>query len=318
MTGAGSPTGICVYEGKLLPRDVLEPGDPLRRGAERGAVVPGESGRGGVHGRGREHPAGGAGQVVRPSDVCVAPDGSLMVSDWYDPGVGGHATGDKNLQAGVKGRVYRVAPAGREVRGAEVGFVVSGGGGGGAEVTEQRDAVPRVDEAARDGPGGGGGAGEAVGAEGRAAAAGAGRCTCLRTKGVEEKYVKAGLADADADIRVTALRIARERKMDVLPIVKQMVQDRVAQVRREAAIALRGNKSPEAAAVWAELAAQAYPGRPLGDRGAGDRGGGAGRGVLRRVAEEGRPQLEHPGRAGHRLADSERGVRTAAGADRAR
>ena len=32
----------------------------------------------------------------RPSDVCVAPDGALLVADWYDPGVGGHATGDKD------------------------------------------------------------------------------------------------------------------------------------------------------------------------------------------------------------------------------
>jgi glucose/arabinose dehydrogenase len=30
----------------------------------------------------------------RPSDVAVAPDGSLIVADWYDPGVGGHGMGD--------------------------------------------------------------------------------------------------------------------------------------------------------------------------------------------------------------------------------
>ena len=30
----------------------------------------------------------------RPSDVCVAPDGSLLVADWYDPGVGGHRMQD--------------------------------------------------------------------------------------------------------------------------------------------------------------------------------------------------------------------------------
>ena len=30
----------------------------------------------------------------RPADVCVAPDGSLFVTDWYDPGVGGHAQRD--------------------------------------------------------------------------------------------------------------------------------------------------------------------------------------------------------------------------------
>ena len=28
-------------------------------------------------------------QWFRPSDVCVAPDGSLIIADWYDPGVGG-------------------------------------------------------------------------------------------------------------------------------------------------------------------------------------------------------------------------------------
>src|SRR5262249_57428136 len=41
----------------------------------------------------------------RPSDVCVAPDGSVFVCDWYDPGVGGHGIGDF-----TRGRIYRVAP----------------------------------------------------------------------------------------------------------------------------------------------------------------------------------------------------------------
>jgi glucose/arabinose dehydrogenase len=39
----------------------------------------------------------------RPADVCVAPDGSLIVADWYDPGVGGHQVGDLD-----RGRLYRV------------------------------------------------------------------------------------------------------------------------------------------------------------------------------------------------------------------
>ena len=42
-----------------------------------------------------------------PSDVCVAPDGSLFVTDWYDPGVGGHAMGDID-----RGRIFRLAPPG--------------------------------------------------------------------------------------------------------------------------------------------------------------------------------------------------------------
>ena len=34
-------------------------------------------------------------QWFRPADVCVAPDGSLIIADWYDPGVGGHQAGDQ-------------------------------------------------------------------------------------------------------------------------------------------------------------------------------------------------------------------------------
>jgi putative heme-binding domain-containing protein len=45
----------------------------------------------------------------RPSDVCVAPDGSVFVADWYDPGVGGHGMGDIKM-----GRVYRLAPVGHK------------------------------------------------------------------------------------------------------------------------------------------------------------------------------------------------------------
>jgi putative heme-binding domain-containing protein len=43
----------------------------------------------------------------RPVDVCAAPDGSLMVADWYDGGVGGHAFRDQTT-----GRIYRIANKG--------------------------------------------------------------------------------------------------------------------------------------------------------------------------------------------------------------
>ena len=37
----------------------------------------------------------------------MAPDGSLFVTDWYDPGVGGHRQGDTD-----RGRLFRLAPPG--------------------------------------------------------------------------------------------------------------------------------------------------------------------------------------------------------------
>src|SRR5438045_1341032 len=45
----------------------------------------------------------------RPSDICVAPDGSVYIADWYDPGVGGHGMGDT-----TRGRIYRLAPKGNK------------------------------------------------------------------------------------------------------------------------------------------------------------------------------------------------------------
>lgn len=44
----------------------------------------------------------------RPSDVCVGPDGALYVSDWTDPRVGGHSTQDE----AASGVIYRIAPKG--------------------------------------------------------------------------------------------------------------------------------------------------------------------------------------------------------------
>ena len=43
----------------------------------------------------------------RPSDVCVAPDGTLIVADWYDPGVGGHRMRDVE-----RGRLFRITSKG--------------------------------------------------------------------------------------------------------------------------------------------------------------------------------------------------------------
>jgi putative membrane-bound dehydrogenase-like protein len=105
----GSPTGMCVYEGTLLPKKYW--GQLLHTDA------------GPRHLRCYHLTPKGAGYDVeredmvtndkdswfRPSDVCVAPDGSVLVADWYDPGVGGHGMGDW-----TRGRIYRVTPTGHK------------------------------------------------------------------------------------------------------------------------------------------------------------------------------------------------------------
>src|SRR6185369_5965095 len=70
------------------------------------------------------------------------------------------------------------------------------------------------------------------------------------------------LRDKDSDIRIAALRTARQLKMDAIPLVTGLSHDPSAQVRRECAIALRHNSSPQTPHLWAMLAAQ----HTVGDR----------------------------------------------------
>ncbi len=107
-TGFGSPTGMCVYEGTLLPKKYwgqLLHTDAGPRHVRAYHLKP----QGASYAVEREDIVQSSDNWFRPSDVCVAPDGSVFVADWYDPGVGGHGMGDVKM-----GRVYRLAPAGHK------------------------------------------------------------------------------------------------------------------------------------------------------------------------------------------------------------
>ena len=94
LTGGGSPTGICVYEGSLLPAKYwvqlihCDAGPNVVRAY---LTKPAGAGSAAV-----AEPLidGLADRWFRPSDVCVAPDRSLLMADTE------------------KGRIYRIAPAG--------------------------------------------------------------------------------------------------------------------------------------------------------------------------------------------------------------
>ncbi|WP_020473399.1 PVC-type heme-binding CxxCH protein [Zavarzinella formosa] len=107
-TGFGSPTGICFYEGTLLPEKY------------RGQLLHCDAGprelrcfhkkpKGAGYELEKENLVTSTDNWFRLSDVCVAPDGSVMMADWYDPGVGGHGMGDW-----TRGRVYRLTPKGHK------------------------------------------------------------------------------------------------------------------------------------------------------------------------------------------------------------
>ncbi len=121
QTGSGSPTGMIVYEGTLLPqfRDQMihcEAGHNVVRS------YPTKKSGAGYTATISNIVDGKRDQWFRPSDVCVAPDGSLIVSDWYDPGVGGHQAADQS-----RGRLFRIAPAGVSYRTPETDLTTASG-----------------------------------------------------------------------------------------------------------------------------------------------------------------------------------------------
>jgi putative heme-binding domain-containing protein len=104
----GSPTGMCVYEGTLLPKKYwgqLLHTDAGPRHVRCYHLTP----QGAGYDVEREDMVTSTDNWFRPSDICVAPDGSVFVADWYDPGVGGHGMGDI-----TRGRVYRITPMGHK------------------------------------------------------------------------------------------------------------------------------------------------------------------------------------------------------------
>ncbi|MDP1799455.1 MAG: NPCBM/NEW2 domain-containing protein, partial [Planctomycetaceae bacterium] len=107
QTGAGSPTGICVYEGDLLPEVFRNQIIHCDAGPNVVRCYPVKEDGAGYKAEMVNILEGARDKWFRPSDVCVAPDGSLIIADWYDPGVGGHRQGDVD-----KGRLFRVAPPG--------------------------------------------------------------------------------------------------------------------------------------------------------------------------------------------------------------
>ncbi len=254
QTGAGSPSGITVYEGDMLPE------------VFHGQLIHAEPGNNVVRSYVVENDGAGykasivnilesqKDQWFRPIDVAVAPDGSLFVADWYDPGVGGHQAGDVD-----RGRIYRIAPA-------KTDYKISA-----TDVTSIEGAIAALlnPNAVIRFKGW-----NALVAQGDKAEASLQklwsssnqrqRAQALwllsRIPGKENEYVNQALKDPDADIRITGIRIARLHKMDIIPIATSLKNDNSPQVRRELAIALRGDKSPKAADLWTDLALQ-YDGK---------------------------------------------------------
>jgi putative membrane-bound dehydrogenase-like protein len=255
QTGAGSPSGICLYEGRLLPERFwnqiihCDPGPNVVR------AYPVKPDGAGYSATIEPLVTGTGDQWFRPADVCAAPDGSLFVTDWYDPGVGGHRQGDIE-----RGRLFRIAPPGTPYKIPSLDYSTPEGA---IEALRNPNLAARykawvalrsMNEKAEP-------AllqmyNEETDPRLRA------RALWLlgRLNGHGSHYVTTALSDKDADIRCTAIRLARQLGMSPSIACVKAATDSSPSVRRELAVSLRFDDSPTMPAVWAKLAQQ-YDGK---------------------------------------------------------
>ncbi|HEV7406077.1 MAG TPA: PVC-type heme-binding CxxCH protein [Chthoniobacteraceae bacterium] len=263
QTGSGSPTGMVINEGALLGKRFENQMIHCDAGPRTVRAYP-------VTNDG----AGYKAEIVdiltssdnwyRPADVAIAPDGSLFVADWYDPGVGGHNMGDHEAGS-VRGRLYRVAPADSKYAVKAPNFSTPEG------CVEALKSPNRSTQyvAARTL--------EAMGDKAKAALATLAKDANSRFRAramaimgnipsLSVEALRAGLADADSDVRVAAARLARTLDRYGLTDPSQMpggillglLHDPSPQVRREIVLAMYGDK--DVAEPWAALAKQ-YDGK---------------------------------------------------------
>lgn len=252
QTGAGSPTGICFYEGTLLPEPFqnqiihTDPGPSVVR------AYPVEQSGAGYQASILNLVQGVDDPWFRPVDVCAAPDGSLFVADWYDPGVGGHRMGDAQ-----HGRIFRIVPSGHQ------GYHVPA-----VSLADAQSAIAALfspNLATRYL------AQQALQAFGPAAVAplkeaiehAASESLQARAlwqlalvSGQPAAQVEWAIEQTNPNLRIVGIRLARQHELELLPIIERLKNDPAASVRRELAIALRHNTDPRAAELWADLAMQ--------------------------------------------------------------
>jgi putative membrane-bound dehydrogenase-like protein len=251
ITGAGAPSGICVYEGDLLPavfHNQLIHCDP---GVNVVRAYPVKKSGAGYQAGIVDILRGSRDNWFRPSDIAVAPDGSLMVADWYDPGVGGHHMGDI-----VRGRIFRVAPPKTPYRVPHYDIATAAGAvralespnlatrylawkGLEAKKTQAEPELKRLLEKT---------------ANPRIRARALWLLGSVSSK--RQEFIDQAALDPDPDLRTTALRVSRHVGVGLTQTLKRLVHDPSPEVRRECAIALRNLPIAERPSLWVDLALQ--------------------------------------------------------------
>ena len=253
QTGSGFPLGLTIYEGDLLPRRFRDQIILCDAGLNSVRAIPVRTDGAGFKAL---YPLpileGTRDKWFRPSDVCVAPDGSLIISDWYDPIIGNHQMKDR-----TRGRIYRIAPpnipyhipvydlktpegAVKALQNPNLSMRYMAWN---ALVEMGLSAEPELEKLFRT-----------YNANPRMRA----RALWVLNKieGMNGRNLEIGLRELNPNLRIATLRAIRQRNHDPSEYIKFLTRDKDPAVRRECALAINRNHTFEAQAVWLQLAQQ--------------------------------------------------------------
>jgi len=231
--GSGSPTGITYYENGALGEKY---GDLLLSCEALHNVIFGyyPEAKGAGFELKRFDFLKSSDAMFRPSDVCIAPDGAILVADWYDPGVGGHAMRDMNCS----GTIYRITKKGATHKIPSINLEETEGqlealrspsinvrfsGFHALKAAGQESVMPVQKLLNAD--------------DHHIRARALFLLAQLGDKGMLD--VKSRLSSSDAQIKVAAIRALRAAGMDVVDLAIIMIKDKSPAVQRELGIALR-------------------------------------------------------------------------------
>ncbi|WP_232623046.1 PVC-type heme-binding CxxCH protein [Pareuzebyella sediminis] len=249
-TGAGSPTGVLVYEGDAFGpeyrgmllsadagRNVIFAYQPSKKGAgfdlKRRDLVTSvqESTEGYVWNEIDDDER----KWFRPSDVAASTDGSIYIADWYDPVVGGH----QMMDSVGYGRIYRLTPKGKELKTPKIDLTTKEGqieallspainvrnSGFQKLVSQGEEAIEKVQEILKDD-------------NPYHSARAIWLLSELGQRG-SEIVVNVLKNEPDPRLRVVAYRALRQHHDSIVQYANLAVDDPAPEVRREVAISLR-------------------------------------------------------------------------------